>query len=296
MCMQYMYVVISGRFFNINGMQWISLHPAYDNGYNKSRHPIAFQKKWVRVREAMKYVNVILVVLGLLMLSGLAYCFISLPFVPLSPASRLAAVPPIPQVAPSSIKSVQPLETEKESGATQQGIEGQVSIESMLEAFHSRHEKLPGSTSGYPHKGLRKDLYEIGYAVLSGSESDNLLFLILSFPDLQVRVDGIEALWDAVCALGADEGFKSLDALLSRLDERQAAAIIAATAEALVQATREGTESNADYILMRMHERALPAVPHLIWTSDNHPSPEMRFRTMLFARDLAPDSAAAYAL
>jgi len=83
-----------------------------------------------------------------------------------------------------------------------------------------------------------------------------------------------------------------LNNLIARFDERQVSSVVAAVAEALVRATQTGVETKADYILLSMHERALPALPHLIWTADNHPSPEMRFRTMLFAQTLAPHSSA----
>jgi|GEM_PF-3079974 len=252
----------------------------------------------------MKPVQLFLCVAVLIILCILAYGFISLPFLPPEPSSGLAAVPPIPPSGSQRANAVQSPKTGNEAGTpdslpsttsdtdSQLPPDKQTDVETLVREFHSRNTDLPDIDTVDAYGGLRKGLCEIGYAVLTGREPIDTLFKFLDNPDRQVRIDTIEALFDATLALGPSKSLLSLNNLIARLDERQASSVVAAVAEALVRATQAGVETRADYILLSMHERALPALPHLIWTADNHPSPEMRFRTTLFARTLAPHSSA----
>jgi len=254
----------------------------------------------------MKQMNIILTVLGTVILCVLSYSLISLPFMPPEPSSSLATIPPVPPVTHEDNASLQQLATEGETVLTQSSpdinppvtdplqSEGQTDVELLVKDFHSRHKTLPDTTLEYQYDGLRKDLFEICCMVLKGSESRDMLLILLNHPDMQVRINTIEALWDASLAIVSGKGLAALNGLLAQLDAQQTDAVVVASIEALIQATREGTESNAHYVLMKMH--ALPAVPHLIWVSDNHSSPEMRFMAMLYARTLAPNSNATYDL
>jgi hypothetical protein len=256
----------------------------------------------------MKPMVIVLAALGVLILFVLAYSVISLPFTPPAPSSDLAVVPAIPLARYDGRSPRLPPGTEGKaslpdsplptgsSAVTPQPSNELLTVESLVKDFYSRHKSLPGKTPEYKYGGLRKDLYEIGYSVLNGSESRDTLLKLLNHPDQQVRITAVEALWDARMALGPDEGARALHRLWDQLDEQQMATAVAASVETLIQATHGGTKSNAPLVLGLMFDRALPAVPHLIWASDNHPLSQMRITTMFTARLIAPNSDATYEL
>ncbi len=204
--------------------------------------------------------DIVLIALGLFTLCVLAYSFISLPFMPPSPSSSLAAVPAIPRVKIEDSNSTHLPETEEDDSLpnspaspgssvdVSQPSHEPMEVKTLIQEFHSRHKNLADLTSKYPYDGLRKGLFEISCMVLSGKESRDTLLNLLNHPDKQVRITAIEALWDARLHLEGD-GFKALDELLTQLDQPQSDAVVAACAEALIQATQEGDEITAHWIL-----------------------------------------------
>lgn len=247
----------------------------------------------------MKRMDVVIAVSGLVILCLLSYSVVSTPFTPPSASSNLAAVPPIPLAGyDANIPTAELGETYTLTGSRQPADSPEVSPQpadtqrharSVIQEFNSRHKSVPENPWPSNHDGLRKDLYGIGYAVLTGIESHGTLLKLLNDPDRRVRITAIQALLDAQSALG-ENGGPTLNRLCKQFDDQQSASVVTAAVETLVQATHDGADSNAPYMLSLMGDRALLALPHLIWASDNHPSANMRTFTMNAAVLIDPNS------
>jgi predicted methyltransferase MtxX (methanogen marker protein 4) len=67
-------------------------------------------------------------------------------------------------------------------------------------------------------------------------------------------------------------GSATLAGLWREIDDRQMDVALDAIVATLIEAVQRGTVSSTPVVLSLMEDRALPAVPHLIWASDNSPS------------------------
>ncbi|MBI2425872.1 MAG: hypothetical protein HYV27_23810 [Candidatus Hydrogenedentes bacterium] len=219
-------------------------------------------------------------------------------FLPPPADSPEAQRPPLPEVLsrhgerPSESAAIAPITPQSAEGAPSGEAEAMEAarIAELVRAFYERHPRRPEDALGYRPEFVREDFFDIGVAVLKRGESDNTWMQFVRRSDSLVRVAAIHGLCFAWNSLNAS-GTEALVGFLGRQSEEDLNAIMVAAVEALVDDTEAGRQSNVQMLLMFLGDYGRPAMPHLIWVSNNHPDADMRVWSMNTAVSLDPASA-----
>jgi hypothetical protein len=236
--------------------------------------------------------KLLLIVIPFIIVPVLAFCFLPFKFTPPAPGTPEAIVPSIPareQIVP--VQQTPPELQVSESSPVQH--DAGIPADLIVQDFYKRHTALPVSPNERMYEGRRKDFFKIATEVLGERESPNTLLALLNHPDKNVRIAAVRALDDAQAA-GLMQGQGGIPALLKlwdKMDSEQCDIAVVAAVETLVEETNGGLQgSAAASVLWTIGDAALPAVPHLIWASDNSPSATMRMGHMNNALMLDPGS------
>ena len=218
-------------------------------------------------------------------------------YTPPAPGSTAAQVPPLP-VPSSSGASVQgealltiSAEVPEGVSAEEQKTVSDVWIAARTKAFYERHPTLPEKKNPYCPDNVRQDLFDLSFAVLTKIESDEALLEFLRHSDPAVRAATIRALATARNAMSED-GTSALIGFLSRQSQDDLEWLLRADTEVLIEETRTGsTDGHGGGLMPWLGDYGRPAIPHLVWASDNHPDPFYRTLYMFTAATLDPDAA-----
>lgn len=134
-----------------------------------------------------------------------------------------------------------------------------------------------------------EELRALTAQILEGELPPSRFIQLLQQPDAMSRTLAIEALgWVSTLKQG---GYPKLLRLWRSFTPAELETVLTAAAEALeyeVANHASNTVSNTPHLVGTMGERALPLLPHLVWASRNHPSPDMRTWCMNSAWFLDP--------
>ncbi len=156
-------------------------------------------------------------------------------------------------------------------------------------AFYLRHPVLPDKSMPNWPEDVPEGLFDMGFAVLKGIESDQAFLEFVRHSDPAVRAAAVRALSASQGAMSAD-GAQAMVGFLARQSQDDLEWLVLAAAEVLIQDTQAGIQGASYSLLMFMGDYAHSALPHLIWASNNHPDPGMREWIMNAAAMLDPDA------
>jgi hypothetical protein len=176
------------------------------------------------------------------------------------------------------------------AAAEEQKTASDVWIAARTKAFYERHPTLPEKKNPYCPDNVRQDLFDLSFAVLTTIESDEALLEFLRHSDPAVRAAAIRALTMARNAM-AEDGSSALIGFLSRQSQDDLEWLLRADTEVLIEETRTGsTDGHGGGLMPWLGDYGRPAIPHLVWASDNHPDPSYRTLYMSIAAHLDPDA------
>lgn len=215
-------------------------------------------------------------------------------YTPPAPGSTAAQVPPMPVPSDASAQARAVLTNNAEAPAETEEQDrkaaSDVWIAAQIKAFYERHPKLPEKKNPYCPDDVRQDLFDLSFAVLIKIESDKVLMAFVRHSDPAVRAAAIRALDAAQNAMSMD-GIAALIDFLSRQSQDDLEWLLRADTEVLIEETRTGsTDGHGGSLMQWMGVYGRPAIPHLVWASDNHPDPTYRTFYMFRAASLDPDA------
>lgn len=210
--------------------------------------------------------------------------------------STAAQVPPLPVPSSSGTNLwgeallTTSAEVSESISAEEQKTASDGWIAARTKAFYERHPTLPEKRNPYCPDNVRQDLFDLSFAVLTTIESDEALLEFLRHSDPAVRAAAIRALAAARNAMSED-GISALIGFLGRQSQDDLEWLLRADTEVLIEETRTGsTDGHGGGLMPWMGVYARPAIPHLVWASDNHPDPFYRTLYMHIAAQVDPDA------